>query len=128
MQDRVIDPKTDIWMLGHTTYFLLTGEALIPPLDSTEAYYRALMSLQDVSPPLEMLKESPENFDNSTMSLERRLLASETIAPGDIPAAARFLRTCLAVDPEQRPSASTLIGNDWVAQAMICHCVWCADE
>lgn len=58
---------------------------------------------------------SPVETATQTVSkLEDLLLESGKLAPNDIPAAAAFLRSCLAAEPASRSAAADLFNSEWV--------------
>ncbi|KAF8962269.1 hypothetical protein BDZ97DRAFT_1119105 [Flammula alnicola] len=109
LQSGRINTKADIWMLGCTAYLRLNGA---PPFASEPT-------------------DSPVEYIEQTLSkLEYLLASSGKLSEEDIPLTASFLRSCLVLDPVERPSAPDLmiIGTDWVMREATCSCGWCATE
>ena len=118
-----IDIKSDMWTLGYTvssitpssslsepcsliilnqTYFLLTGKLLF-----NELY---------VTSPVEVARET-------LGKLERPLTGSGNVAEKDITSTVKFLRTCLAVNIENRAMAHEVIEGSWITTR--CAYGWC---
>lgn len=102
LQGGKIDPKSDIWMLGCTTYLLLTGSPLF-----SDSY---------IASPVETATEI-------LGKLESLLTESEKISAKDIPATASFLRSCLVIKPTKRASAGEIVNGGWIKSG--CSCGWC---
>ena len=67
---------------------------------------------------------SPVKTAMETVSkLESLLAESEKIQEKDIPAAAAFLRSCLAIKPNDRASAVDVLNGGWIRAG--CSCGWC---
>ncbi|KAF8155423.1 kinase-like domain-containing protein [Crassisporium funariophilum] len=97
-----IDHKSDIWMLGCTTYHLLTGSPLF-----SDSYI-----------------ESPISVATETVGkLESLLTESGKLSEKDIPPTVAFLRSCLAIKPAKRVSAAEILQGSWVFSG--CSCGWC---
>lgn len=47
-------------------------------------------------------------------TLEAAIANYNAVHPGDISLAADFIRTCLRLEPTERPSATDLIGHEWL--------------
>ncbi|KAF8960479.1 kinase-like domain-containing protein [Flammula alnicola] len=89
---RRIDGKSDVWMLGCTTYLLLTG--------------RPLFSDSYIASPVATAKET-------LGKLESLLTECGTIAEKDVSPIASFLRSCLAIKPTDRASAEEILTRSW---------------
>ena len=80
-------------MILNQTYLLLTGKSLF-----NESY---------VTSPIEVARETLGR-------LESLLTESRNIAEKDIASTAEFLRTCLAVNVANRPTAFEVLEGEWV--------------
>ncbi|KAF8992438.1 kinase-like domain-containing protein, partial [Cyathus striatus] len=99
------DQKTDIWMLGYTTYVLLTGKA---PFND------------DIT--LETLQILVENLP---ITLPQTLSSIHGFSSDDIPSTVKFISSCLTISSDERPSADDLLSVEWIRDGMICSCGWC---
>jgi serine/threonine protein kinase len=54
------------------------------------------------------------------MSLENLIAAHKVLPEKDILSAAKFIRDCLRLDPDQRPSVVDLQVHDWMMNAWNC--------
>jgi len=103
LQGGKIDLKSDIWMLGCTTYRLLTGSLLF-----SDSY---------IASPIETATET-------LGKLEGLLTESGKISEKDIASTASFLRLCLAIKPTKRANAVEVLNGGWVKGG--CSCGWCS--
>jgi len=53
------------------------------------------------------------------MTFERAMM-NYGLAEADATAAGSFVRACLHLDPDERPSASDLCGHPWLENAYMC--------
>lgn len=97
-----IDLKSDIWALGCTTYFLLTGKPLF-----AESY---------VASPIQVAQETLGR-------IESLLTESGNVTEEDLASTAKFLRMCLSVEIANRATALELLEGGWVKSG--CACGWC---
>ncbi|KAJ3514132.1 hypothetical protein NLJ89_g2540 [Agrocybe chaxingu] len=93
LQGGRVDHKSDIWMLGCTTYLLLTGNVLF-----SDSY---------IASPTKTATEA-------LGKLETLLTESEKLAESDISSTASFLRSCLAIKPTNRASAEDILRGGWI--------------
>ncbi|KAJ3549866.1 hypothetical protein NMY22_g722 [Coprinellus aureogranulatus] len=107
-------PATDIWMLGCLVFHLLTGKPLFSPTDTLNDVQRAL---QD---PIVETSTQADHGNVQAQSLEARL--KEELGDEEASAAYAFIQKCLVLDPESRPSAYDLEGDDWVQKGSMCSC------
>ena len=86
------DKKVDIWALGVLTYIMLTSE---PPYDANS--------------PDELLhkikNEEPDMADFSAFHKKGELITN-------------FIKRCLKKDPNERPTALELLGDEWITLMM----------
>ncbi|KAF9525667.1 kinase-like domain-containing protein [Crepidotus variabilis] len=98
--------EADIWMLGCTTYFLLTGTHLF-----SDSYL-----------------DAPVKVATQTIGqLETLLTDNGKVPPKAIPATITFLRSCLAISPRKRTNAEDIYEGNWTKTAD-CACGWCVDD
>ncbi|KAF8956777.1 kinase-like domain-containing protein [Flammula alnicola] len=90
-----MDGKSDVWMLGCTTYFLLTGSPLF-----SDSY---------ISSPVATARETLQ-----VGKLESLLTECGKIPEQDVSTNASFLRSCLAIKPKDRASAQEILNGSWV--------------
>lgn len=132
-----MDAKTDIWMLGCATYHLLTGMPLFPQgLDDTEHLARILAITGDFfkTSTAQNSKRVDEFFDADgyfkhpipDTSLEAEVRGAGNVPEEDIPGVVEFILECLSLHPEDRPSATDLVGHAWVKNGLACSCGYCA--
>ncbi|KAF8056924.1 kinase-like domain-containing protein [Lyophyllum atratum] len=130
------DIKIDTWMLGCATYYLLTGRPLFEEgLDDIQHLARMQAITEDFLDPAISLKSKrvKEFFDADgyfdhlipETSLQTELTETGCVSEEDIPAVVEFLKECLSLDPEDRLSASELIGSPWVRGGFACSCGYC---
>ncbi|KAF8958726.1 kinase-like domain-containing protein [Flammula alnicola] len=87
-----IESKSDVWMLGCTTYLLLTG--------------RPLFSDSYISSPVATARWTRGK-------LESLLTECGKIPEKDVSPTASFLRSCLAIKPTDRASAKEIMNGGW---------------
>ncbi|KAF8971800.1 kinase-like domain-containing protein [Flammula alnicola] len=95
--------QTNIWQLGCTAYLLVTGKPLL-----SDSY----------------VKSPEENLSQTLDKLEELLASSNKLSEQDIILMAQFLRSCLAVEPADRPIAGGLREYAWVKAGSMCSCGW----
>ncbi|OCH86859.1 kinase-like protein [Obba rivulosa] len=123
----------DIWALGCTVSFYLTGKILPPvPTDIIESCsfqsdhvdwikqvigpypstFLASCHRRDQYLNQEGCPSRPSTI--SYPSIEDVLHCNEALAQSDVAAAARFIRRCLTIDPTLRPTAYELLSDEWL--------------
>ncbi|CAL1705895.1 unnamed protein product [Somion occarium] len=132
-------PKIDIWAVGCITFELLTGHWLFNPVDGEpewtieDDHLAKMMELTGECFTPETLKYAQrreEFFDDNgrllridqliPVSLEAALSNYKLLDPADVDSAAAFIRSCLCLDPFQRPTARELMLSPWLRDAFYC--------
>ncbi|THH11300.1 hypothetical protein EW146_g8092 [Bondarzewia mesenterica] len=130
--------KIDIWAIGCLTFELLTGLWAFHPksgadFDLEDDHLGRMLELTGERFPQAMLARaelSQKYFDDHGNLLRGRHLAPvgieatlkdvSNLADHDIPAAAEFIRACLHLDPDDRPTANQLLHHQWMNGANVC--------
>jgi len=55
------------------------------------------------------------------LTIEQAIANDNILRPDDVQLAAEFIRTCLHLDPAQRPTAIQIQGHEWLAGALFCN-------
>ncbi|KAJ3517611.1 hypothetical protein NMY22_g13928 [Coprinellus aureogranulatus] len=120
-------PSTDIWMLGCLVFQLLTGKPLFTSASSSAERLSEIRDiLQDTIPDSWADDETVKALTlvrTDIPSLKNRLAG--VLTSEEASAACTFLRKCLAIDPQRRPSVEDLQVNDgWVDEGAKCSCCY----
>jgi serine/threonine-protein kinase len=89
---QAITPKTDIYNLGATMYWVLVGEVIptaLPPKEDSESLYTGALQAEDVKPPV-----PPHEKD-----------------PSIHPLLSRQILDCVRVHPDDRPESMAVVAN-----------------
>ncbi|KAF9520422.1 hypothetical protein BS47DRAFT_1287112 [Hydnum rufescens UP504] len=138
------DAKVDVWSIGCLTFELLTGHWLFSPVGGSgwrreDDYLAKMMEITGdaFSPALLDRSEARNNYFDAAgnllridalvpMSLENLIAAYKVFPEKDILPAAKFIRDCLRLDPDQRPLVVDLQVHDWMMNAWNCWVCYCA--
>ncbi|KAF5336508.1 hypothetical protein D9611_006586 [Ephemerocybe angulata] len=125
-------PKLDIWAVGCLAYELLAGEWLFNPVGKDDREMEADLLAQIFAITGERYSKltlsraqwSDDILDEegnlkgreelSPTSLEARLSARGFIPEGEVKPAADFIRKCLRVNTDDRPTAGDICGDEWL--------------
>ncbi|THH13792.1 hypothetical protein EW146_g6467 [Bondarzewia mesenterica] len=131
--------KIDIWAIGCLAYFeLLTGLWAFHPergadFDLEDDHLARMLELTGERFSQAMLARaelSQKHFDNNgnllrigqliPVGIEATLKDVSDLADDDIPPAAEFIRACLRLDLDDRPTAEQLLWHPWMKGANVC--------
>ncbi|THH21556.1 hypothetical protein EW146_g10 [Bondarzewia mesenterica] len=130
--------KIDIWAIGCLTFELLTGLWAFHPesgadFELEDDHLARMLELTGERFSQAMLARaelSQKYFDGDgnllrikqlvPVGIEATLKDVSSLADYDIPPAAEFIRACLCLDPDDRPSAEQLLRHQWMKGAEVC--------
>lgn len=131
-------PKIDIWAIGCLTFEFLTGRWLFHPeegetwtLDDDHlAKMLELTGEQFNDTMLNFSLRKEDFFDDDfnlknipdliPLSIDEAISVYEKVPESEVGPAADFIRTCLRLDPLQRPSAKDLEQHPWLKNGFSC--------
>lgn len=116
----------------HQTFHLLTGQQLPflleTPASSRLAVEQAVIKDKDI--PIEWLND-PSGQDISAGAISNPTAAgledllSGSLSRNEAEQAAVFIRDCLRLDPNRRPTADECLRHNWLSAANACSCGYC---
>ncbi|KIM78168.1 hypothetical protein PILCRDRAFT_90740 [Piloderma croceum F 1598] len=130
--------KIDIWAIGCLTFELLTGLWAFHPqsgadFELEDDHLARMIELTGEKIPQSLLakaKSGKKYFDNHgnllrieqlvPVGIETTLKNVSNLADYDIYPAAEFIRACLRLDPDDRPTAAQLLEHSWMKGAEVC--------
>ncbi|PPR02727.1 hypothetical protein CVT26_009438 [Gymnopilus dilepis] len=123
--------QTDIWMLGSLAYELLTGNSPFPrhPNKDVAAQMLTMSAALEDDPPEAWLSDEhlrgfdPKAQDSNATSINAGL--AYALHKDDANAAARFIKSCLRLDPSKRLTAKECMNHVWLSEANACSCGFC---
>ncbi|TFL00583.1 kinase-like domain-containing protein [Pterulicium gracile] len=112
------EPPSDIWALGHLTFELLVGRSLLDSIDAARQ-----LSTEEEQLRREGKGEKYFDQDGNLNCVPAELISNYNIAgleDGDITKVSDFIRACMHLDLEQRPSAAQLLEHSFLEGASSC--------
>lgn len=122
-----VNEKIDIWSIGCIVFELFTGNIMFDP-DKDDTYTRDFHHLYLIEEligkiPKNVARKSPrvKEFFNKKLNLrcdEIKNIKLEDEIPGDNKEVIEFIRTCLIIDPKERPSIKDLLNSKFIKEGI----------